>query len=132
MGNSNSRRSQACAEALLAFDSSETEALTRHFHEASRRKQGGDKGDTLDATALEGYLGIGKVLARRLFKAMMMTSAGEGGRPKKSMSFDDFVVAVSKCCSSQRYERRAFWLSLMQVRTRCMCMCTCMCLGFCI
>ncbi len=120
MGNSSSRHSQACAEALLAFDSSETEALTRHFHDASRRKQGGDKkGDTLDAAALESYLGLGAPLARRLFKAMTAASAaGEGSRPKKSMSFDDFVVAISKCCSSQRYERRAFWLSVMQV---CLC-----------
>ncbi len=121
MGNSTSKRSEACTEALLAFDSTETEALTKHFYEAVRTKQGGSKGETMDAATLQRYLRIGPPLGSRLFKAMALMSAGDSGRPKQMLSFDDFVVAVSKCCSSQRYERRAFWLCVMKVTQKILC-----------
>jgi hypothetical protein len=29
------------------------------------------------------------------------------------MSFDDFAVALSKCCTSARYARRSFWLAIV-------------------
>mmetsp|Transcript_26690 Transcript_26690/g.67330 ORF Transcript_26690/g.67330 Transcript_26690/m.67330 type:complete len:472 (-) Transcript_26690:4-1419(-) len=104
MGNSSGKHSSACKEALSALDSNEVETLEQQFRAAAGRKAPQDR---LDADSLGQALGLSSpALAQGLFRAMQSVS----GCAKDAMPFDDFAVAVTKCCTSQRYERRSFWI----------------------
>eukprot|EP00961_Rhodomonas_salina_P133367 1794369-Rhodomonas_salina.1 len=108
MGNS-SAKSAACKEALLSFDSQQVSALESNFRRVAGMR---DPKDRIDEESLSREMHLGGDLDSRLYRALHKLSGSD--KPlDKGLKYDHFVVALTKCCSSSRYDKRQFWMTVV-------------------